>query len=517
MPAPTRGRGLRSCAGVREAIERFLSASREPVLIEPGESPYPLATNNYSLEVNKNTVTLQVWDERRFLARRILDLTLEKPGRLELLVAVFPNREGKLALVDRAHPAQRAVLARGGRLGFRERFRGILRRAYPDWDLAELSTGQDLEHSLSPLYPRALLRKGHAAVAAIATPPEGAPPEGALSFGLIWLDHLRRRETRRVVEGLTVFVPEGRSRRTCLRVRWLDARLARFEVQAYSEEDLSGRLDAADCGNLDTRLEPFRDAAALMSGEVHAWVERLGRAEGVEAVAASGGALSLRVRGLEFARAEGGRMRFGIEARRELTALDLAEAESLAESLARWRAPDPPDRTHPLYRRNPERWLESVVRRRLEEIDASLSPDVVYGQAPAVAGAERGVVDLLAADRSGRLAVIEVKATADIHLPLQALDYWLRVRWHLDRGEFERLGYFPGVALRREPPRMLLVAPALEFHPTTGAILRFFSPEVPVECIGLGVEWRRQPKVVFRRMGAERDSAGSADRCQSPS
>ncbi len=517
MSAPTRGRGPRSVAEVREAIERFLNVSREPVLIEPGEDPYPLTANSYSLEVNKNTVVLQAWDERRFLTRRVLALAVERPGRLELLATVFPNREGRLSLVDRAHPSQKAALARGGRLCFRERFRAILRRAYPEWDLAELSTEQDLEHSLSPLYPRALLRKGHVAVAAIAAPPEGAPPEGALSFGLIWLDHLRRREAPRVVEGLTVFVPEGRSRRTCLRVRWLDQRLARFEVQAYSEEDLSGRLDAADCGNLDTRMDPFRDPAASMSGEARAWVERLGRAEGVEAVAAPGGTLSLRVRGLEFARAEGGRMRFGIEARRELTALNLAEAESLAASLARWRAPHPPDRNHPLYRRNPERWLESVVRQRLEEIDASLSPDTVYGQVPAVAGAERGVADLVAADRSGRLAVVEVKATEDIHLPLQALDYWLRVRWHLERGEFERLGYFPGVALRREPPRMLLVAPALEFHPTTGAILRFFSPEIPVERIGLGVEWRRQPKVVFRRAGAERDSAGSQRACQSPS
>jgi hypothetical protein len=50
----------------------------------------------------------------------------------------------------------------------------------------------------------------------------------------------------------------------------------------------------------------------------------------------------------------------------------------------------------------------------------------------------------------------------------------------------------------------LLVAPALEFHPTTEAILRFFSPEIEVERIGLGVEWRERLKVMFRMRGAER-------------
>ena len=114
----------------------------------------------------------------------------------------------------------------------------------------------------------------------------------------------------------------------------------------------------------------------------------------------------------------------------------------------------------------------------------------VYGQVPAFAGGERGVMDLLAVDRDGRLAVVELKASADLHLPLQALDYWIRVKWHLDRGEFSSAGYFPGRSLRPEPPRLLLVAPSLEFHPTTETLLGFFSPAIEVERIGLGADWR---------------------------
>jgi hypothetical protein len=91
-----------------------------------------------------------------------------------------------------------------------------------------------------------------------------------------------------------------------------------------------------------------------------------------------------------------------------------------------------------------------------------------------------------------------VKASRDIHLPLQALDYWMRVKWHLERGEFAGRGYFPGVELRADPPRLLLVAPALDFHPSNETVLRFFSREVEVERIGVGIEWRQELRVMFR-------------------
>jgi len=96
-----------------------------------------------------------------------------------------------------------------------------------------------------------------------------------------------------------------------------------------------------------------------------------------------------------------------------------------------------------------------------------------------------------------------LKASADLHLPLQALDYWIRVKWHLDRGEFSKNGYFPGIELRRDPPRLLLVSPSLEFHPTTETLLRYFSPAIEVERIGLAVEWRRGLQVMFRLAGAK--------------
>jgi hypothetical protein len=121
-----------------------------------------------------------------------------------------------------------------------------------------------------------------------------------------------------------------------------------------------------------------------------------------------------------------------------------------------------------------------------------------------MAGVDRGIADLLAIERSGRLAVLEIKASEDVHLPLQALDYWMRVAWHVEAGDFTACGYFPGHTVANARPRLLLIAPALEFHPTTETILGFFSSVVPVERLGVGLEWRQELRLLFRLHGAAR-------------
>jgi len=181
-----------------------------------------------------------------------------------------------------------------------------------------------------------------------------------------------------------------------------------------------------------------------------------------------------------------------------------ASVLELARHLASIRTSAAPDANHKWYRRNPEAWLESLTRRNLRTLDAALLPSPVYGQVPSMAGTQHGVLDLLAVETGGRLAVLELKASEDPNLPLQALDYWIRVEWHARRGEFARNGYFPGIPVREDAPRLLLVAPALQFHPTTETILRFFAPSIGVERIGVGLEWRRELRPVSRLQRAER-------------
>lgn len=497
-PAARRAPG-RSAEEVQAAVERFLKASREPALLEPGEELIRLAEGHFTLDARNSRLMLQAWDTRRNVVRRIVDVREESRGRLQLVAERFAGKQGTVFLIDLARPSNREWERRGTRMIFRERFRYFLAREFPDWKLAELSTEQDLEHSLSPAYPRALLKRGATGLAAIGAGPEALDPSGALSFGLIWLDYLRRRGRRLTIEGLILFLPAGEEQTTCLRLQFLNPLAARFQVFTYSERDYAARLDLSDSGNLDTRLEVCATPALVHNDTIR----RLLAIEGVERIDLIDGETSLRVRGLEFARTHGAEFLFGLSDRVPLREGHHAAVEQLARELAGMRSPEASHRSE-LYLENPEAWLESEVRRNIEAIDASLLPAPVYGQVPAFAACDRGIIDLLAANSSGRLAVLELKASADIHLPLQALDYWMRVRWHLAQNEFTACGYFPGIALRQDSPRILLIAPALEFHPSTEMILRYFAPEIEIERIGLGIGWRRELEVMFRIRGAGR-------------
>jgi hypothetical protein len=487
----------RGAASALAAIERFLGEARQPVLLEPGEDLLPLVAGSYLLEMRGSRLVLQAWDRTRNLVRRVIAVSRESRGRLELVIERFARKEGRIFLLDVARPAASEFGKRSARLVFRERFRLFLHRQFAEWTLADLSSEADLEHSLSPAYPRGFLRHGQHGWAAIAAPPE-ADAGGAVTFGLIWLTYLRAREKRLTVEGLAIYVPAGKESAAALRVLCLDGSAARFELFSYTPEDVVLRVDPRDHGNIDTRLEPCRRAAP---GD-HSLRRSIEALPAVEAVPKQDGRTSLRVRGLEFAVAEGSEVRFGLADRIPATEHHLGEIESLVDEIDRARSPHNPMSDHPFYGRCPEAWLESMVRADLENVDASLLPSPLYGQVPAMAGGERGVIDLLALGRDGRLAVIELKASADVHLPLQALDYWIRVKWHLDRGEFTREGYFPGLELRPAPPRLLLISPSLEFHPTSEAILSYFSSAIDVVRIGVGVEWRKGLHVMFRLTGA---------------
>ena len=152
-----------------------------------------------------------------------------------------------------------------------------------------------------------------------------------------------------------------------------------------------------------------------------------------------------------------------------------------------------------LWRMAPERWLESLIVRDVNAIDPHLNLKWVYSQVPAFAASDRAMLDVLTTTSEGRLAVLELKADEDLHLPLQGLDYWARVSWHHSRGEFKKYGYFGDAELSSKSPLLYLVAPALRIHPTTDKLLRYFSPEIHWELIAVNEDWREGVKVVFRK------------------
>jgi hypothetical protein len=221
------------------------------------------------------------------------------------------------------------------------------------------------------------------------------------------------------------------------------------------------------------------------------------------AVQASARCIAFRIRGLEFARLFWGKDRHltcGVGTQIPVQSeADWAVLRKLVNQILQLRQAETKDHRHPFYRLQSERWLESLILRDIRVIDADLDPHFVYPQVPMFLGADRGIVDILAMTRNHRLAVLELKVIENIELPMQGLDYWLRVRWHRQREEFLRRGYFPGLSMSTEAPLLYFVCPQFCYHSTFPALIHCIVPSVPMIQVGINENWRAGIRIVLRR------------------
>jgi hypothetical protein len=502
-------------------VQDFLSEAAGAVVLENGAVAFDLAQSKYSISGEYNRCLLHLWSAERNSVRRVLEAEV-KNGTLRLAVQRLGQaRPTKLEICrerDRRTPTARRI----ARAAYEQKLRRTLDRHFPEFKITKLTSGVDLEKSFGPINARGLMQRGRSGFAFLgvnATETQ-ASIDAALTFGILWLDACRQRQANDLlVEGLKMFVPNECSAMVRERMANLNRDAAKWSLYELDERhDALVEIDCADRGNVSTRLvhaindeaagERFKDSIARVQAILpNCEVEVLSAAE-----------IVFRWRGLEFARARLGlipgsfrsteEIVFGVGAEeRILETGNQAAFTELANCLRDTRHPYGP-RQHPLWRLRPERWLESLVVRDVSMVDDRLDSSWQYSQVPAFSAADRAMIDVLTTTRTGRLAVVELKADEDIHLPLQGLDYWSRVEWHHARGEFPRFGYFEGHEPSAEKPLLFLVAPALHVHPATDTVLRYLSPEIEWEFVGIDERWREGVRVVFRKRAAEKHRRG---------
>ena len=230
---------------------------------------------------------------------------------------------------------------------------------------------------------------------------------------------------------------------------------------------------------------------------------------------------SYSIRGLEFARtsdAERRQVKFGVahypdeiaakyfqaeaQPRKILTEGNFLALRNLVNEILAYRNAATDDLRHPFYRLRSEAWLESLLRRDIRILDATLDPEFVYVQIPTWLGDERSVLDLLTINHHGRLVIIEIKAVEDMQLPLQGLDYWLRIEQARLREEFERRELFAGIKIADQSPLLYLVAPRLRFHRSFKIVTNCLASGIEAYQIGLNANWRSGVKVnSFEKLG----------------
>ncbi len=506
------------------ALEHYLSEHPGAAVLDEGRVVFEMSRASYSLATEHGRCVLQLWSSDRNLVRTVIGISMRKEtlnvkvrrfGRVDpQLLQFVPDR-------DTRTPGTRST----ARMRFLRSLEVLLTATWSEWKLGSMRSAMDLEHSFGPAYGRGLMTRGSAAWAIIAVHGDEMPAtiDGVLTLGILWLHQCRLQQNgRRVVEGLRVIVPSGFTEVTASRMAWLNPDIAKWQLWKLDwQMDSLTEVDISRQGNLKVRLVRAFDSASSLE-RYNEGVQRVlalvpdSYRSLVEATARSSTEVALSLHGLEFARvrhahAPGTFQRqdtitFGAAANE--TPLNEETESMLQELVVRLftsRNPDAPTRDA-LYRMQPERWLESALRRDLSKVEPSLNTGYVYSQVPAFAAGDRAMLDLLAVNSSGRLAVLELKAEDDMQLPLQGLDYWLRVyQLHQQRSvttglsELESAGYFKKVQLSHASPLLYFVAPALRIHPSNEIVLQYFAEEVEWTFIAVNEDWRRERRVIFRK------------------
>lgn len=488
---------------LEQALGRLVSAGNVEVR-EDGQWLASLAGFQSEVRTQGKQTLIHLWSTETSLVRRILRISSCESNSIQLEVQKFGA--GKPARLEFLGAARPRTTVRIGREQFKARFSRVLAEQFPDASVESLTTAADLKRSFSALYTRGMMTEGRSSWAVMAAAPSenSTTSDGILSFGLLWLDWSRKHSSRRPIEGLRLFLPQGQSRVTMERARALNSSVS-LEVYQFGKHDLRiQRVEASGRGNVESWLTPRKDVELVLAAAddvikcVKSLLPQDPRAVEIS-VPAGTSEICFRFRGLEFARHIDGKMYCGFgDDRRPVSGPDAPEVALLLTRLAEKRSSSNANANDPLYRAAPERWLETVIRSDPARLDAHLVPDHLYSQVPALAAGERGIIDLLGVTRDGRLVVIELKASEDLHLPLQAIDYLLRVRRHLAEGDFQRYGYFQGIEIKPDPPLIWLVAPSLRFHPANEIQMRYFCPDLRISRIGLGENWRHSLQVTFR-------------------
>jgi len=494
---------------MQRELEAFLRSLAHPVVVEDESELFDLTAARWKLTVEFGKLLFEAWNAARSIARRVEGIAYRDRGRMGIFARKPGGRETGTLEFRELEPPQRAGRTRAAdRPRFRRQFLALLAREYSGWHLEGVSSRSDLERSFSIWYTRGLARQGRTGWAFLGlgeTEPVAAA-DGVLAHGLIWLDWLRSQSQHATVPGLKLFLPPAAVQLTAHRAACLNARAAQVEILEWKMGDARPvPVDLRDYGNVETRLAPRRQGELLVEAHRPLLREWAGDSlEEMDLVAdPSGNSTSLRVRGLEVARGEGQispRVYFGLEGSvQKLEDANRGDFRRLLKDVLELRDARSRNTSHEFYRLQSERWLESLLLRDITKIDPELVPSCVYPQVPAFSATDRGVIDVLSVTRRGRLAVIELKLQEEINLPIQGLDYWLRVKWLADRKQLQERGYFHGVELAQAPPLLYLVCPAFRFHSTTGQVLRYFHPSIEIIQVGLNDQWREGVQVLFRR------------------
>jgi hypothetical protein len=487
-------------------IAEFISSVVEPTLYQKGLRLGRLDELGVAIESGHRRPLLSFQLGSQRIRRKIIDVRRREDSVLEIDLQHFNQLETlEIRSVD---DSLRASFFRSSRRSFQRNVESMVLKNFPKLKILNSLLHSDLEHSLSGKYVRMLLMSGRNIWAALAVSPweDQTTVDGILTQGLIWLEHLKRKR-QPVPSQLLLLVPRDREQILKSRLNWIQAAGREILLVAMDvDRESLVHVDPGDSGNVNTLLTHLYAFTSKPDCSQNEQFRRLMTLcpQLIEPICQpEANAVGFRIRGLEFARLHLGRssgLTFGVGRQSPVvTTSDWKRLEGLVDEIRRQRRSVPQSRRHAYYRFQAERWLESLILRYIQLIEPTLDPGYVYPQVPAFLGSDRGMIDILSVTKGGRLAVLELKVSEDLDLPIQGLDYWLRVRWHQFHQEFLGRGYFKGIQLSTDLPVLYFVCPQFCYHDTFPRIIKYFHRSIPLVQVGINQDWRAGLQILGRR------------------
>jgi hypothetical protein len=322
-------------------------------------------------------------------------------------------------------------------------------------------------------------------------------PETLMVAAFTWLDHMNARR-KKPVEGVWIIAPKKQAS-ALRRLHTLLNRGARSSITIIDMKD--EKLNSLDEWPLSAlwREKPRQlsiPSEVRLSRSATVLVNLL--PEKIDVIRSKQGE-TVRFHGMPFARVRTmmGKERawFGTGSkRRPLGRENFEDLEKLIAEIDDFRRFEKPVPRHEHYRASPEWWLESILKRDIQKLDANLILSPIYNQFRS----STDKIDLLALRRDGRLVIVELKTSPDREMAFQAADYWRKIELQRRRGVLAKARLFGDLEILDKPAIVYLVSPALSIHRDVARFSRMLTTEIELWMFELHEEWRNEIKVIAR-------------------
>lgn len=484
-----------------DEIQDLLDSQAEWLLIPALGKTFPLENTEIEITNEHDKILFGFLDDKGFQTWRVVEAKIEDEEILLDLSRNFGKERANFRLVPRISAEELSAGIELARLEKANKLAALIKEVFPKIKLVRVELNEENGRFAQIIFED---RRGKQ-TAVLADVSETLTPEVLLTSAIFWLTKLESRR-KNPVEFAWILAEKAAARNlqklhALLKESWKDkikiTEISRKGAKTQSE----GRLTELPLLRISAlwRAKPkaIQLTENVQSSETAQKIIDLAP-DKIDVVFSKSGE-TLRFFGLPFARVrkvfEKEKIWFGVEGNASiLSEENWTDLHALLEDLETYRRFDTPSKRHAFYHMAPEMWLESLLRRNINLLDANLILSPLYHQFRA----ERDKIDLLALRRDGRLVVIELKTSPDREMIFQAADYWRKIELQRRKGNLTRVSLFGDAEISDRSAIIYLVAPTLEFHRDFKFLANTISSEIEIHRFDLNENWRENLKVIRR-------------------